>query len=301
MKRNLTILYMGIFVSLLLSSIGIAKPWEKSLDLNLNATQSSYSDSWVGGEAGNVTWASNANGIFTKQLSPIFTLKNTVSLAFGQTVTQDKEDKSWSKPSKSTDKIDLEALGLFNIKSYIEPYGAFRLESQFLDASVDTNKRYINPLLLTVSGGIARQLLEKDKNDILTRLGLAIKHNINRDVYVYRVNGTDTTIKSETVSETDGGIESVTEARLVLSDKLGYLGRLSLYKALYYSEKDKVKGTEQENFWKAIDIDWENTITASITKYVQVSLYAQLLYDKQISKKGRFKETLALGLTYKLL
>jgi hypothetical protein len=29
-------------------------------------------------------------------------------------------------------------------------------------------------------------------------------------------------------------------------------------------------------------------------------LYMQLLYDKEIDLKGRFKQTLALGLTYKL-
>jgi len=44
-----------------------------------------------------------------------------------------------------------------------------------------------------------------------------------------------------------------------------------------------------------------NTLIASISKFVQVTFYTQLLYDKQISKKGRLKETLALGLTYKLL
>ena len=83
--------------------------WEKSLDLSLNVTQSSYSDSWIGGEAGNVTWVSDANGIFAKQMSPKFHLKNSVKLAFGQTMSQDKDSKKWSKPAKSTDEIDLEA------------------------------------------------------------------------------------------------------------------------------------------------------------------------------------------------
>jgi hypothetical protein len=82
---------------------------------------------------------------------------------------------------------------------------------------------------------------------------------------------------------------------------MSYVGKLTLYKALFFSQKDDFAGTEAEDYWKAVDINWENKITATITKYVQVSLYTQLLYDKQISKKGRFKETLSLGLTYKLL
>jgi hypothetical protein len=49
-----------------------------------------------------------------------------------------------------------------------------------------------------------------------------------------------------------------------------------------------------------VDVNWENMLSASITKYLTVNPYAQFLYDKEIDLKGRFKETLALGLTYRL-
>ncbi|MCK4386242.1 MAG: hypothetical protein KAW52_08275, partial [candidate division Zixibacteria bacterium] len=65
-------------------------------------------------------------------------------------------------------------------------------------------------------------------------------------------------------------------------------------------ESDKFKGTSEEDYWKQIDVNWENSLSISISKYVTVSLYAQLLYDKEISKRGRFKETLSLGFAYKL-
>jgi hypothetical protein len=301
MKSSVVLPTLALAFLLMMGSLSSAQEWEKSFDLGLNVTQSSYSDSWVGGEAGNVTWAANGNGIFARQISHRFRLKNTIKLAFGQTINQDPEDKTWSKPTKSTDKIDLEALGLFTVDAPVEPYAAVRFESQFLDASVDTNKRFINPILLTESAGIAREILKKNKDEVLARVGFAVKQHINRDVYVYETTPTDTTVTVETISSTDGGIESVTDAKLVLNDKLGYLGKLTLYKALFYSKKGEFKGTEAEDYWKAVDINWENTLAASISKYVQVSLYLQLLYDKQISKKGRLKETLALGLTYKLL
>jgi hypothetical protein len=296
MKRQIIFSTIAIVVVTLSATAVSGEEWEKSVDLSLNATQASYSDSWTGGEAGNVAWAANGNGIFARQFSPMLNLKNTVKLAFGQTINQDKDDKTWSKPVKSTDKIDLEAVALFSHESFVKPYAAFRFESQFLDASVEANKRYINPILLTESAGFARQVLKEDKNDILTRLGFAVKQNINRGV----ISATDST-KKETKAATDGGIESVTDAKMVLNDKLGYLGKLTLYKALFYSKKSEVKETEAEDYWKAVDVNWENAITASIAKYVQVSLYVQLLYDKQISKKGRIKETLSLGLTYKFL
>ena len=268
--------------------------WEKALDLGLTATQSSYSDSWVGGEAGNVSWTANINGIFQKQMTPVFNLKNTVKLAFGQTHSQDKDTKKWSKPTKSTDKIDLESLGLFDIKSFLTPYVAVRFESQFLDASVTDHKRYVNPMLITESAGLARHLWQKDKNDILTRLGFAFKENIDRVLQLPDSSAT----KAEVA--TDGGIESVTDIKMVLSDKMEYIGKLSLYKALFYSKKDDFKGLPEQDYWKAIDVNWENGVTASISKYVQVIFYVQWMYDKQISKVGRLKQTLSLGLTYKL-
>jgi hypothetical protein len=301
MKTQSAFLGVSLALLLMIGSPASGEEWEKSFDLSLNLTESSYSDSWVGGEAGNVTWAANGNGIFARQMSPKFRLRNTIKLAFGQTVSQDKDDKTWSKPTKSTDKMDLESLGLFTIDAFIEPYAAVRFESQFLDASVDTNKRYINPILLTESAGIARQILKREKDEVLTRLGFAVRQHINRDAYVYEITPTDTTVSIETFTSTDGGIESVTDAKLVLSDKLGYLGKLTLYKAFFFSKKDDFKGTEAEDYWKAVDVNCENTLTASVSKYIQVSLYVQLLYDKQISTKGRLKETLALGLTYKLL
>jgi hypothetical protein len=295
MKPTTKSIYIALAAMLSIATNVSAAGWEKTLDLSLNATQSGYSDSWVGGEAGNFSWTTNTNGIFAKQITPLFNLKNTIKLAFGQTHSQDKETKVWAKPTKSTDKIDLESVGLFDFKSFINPYVAFRFESQFLDASVTAHKRYINPMLLTQSAGIAKEPLKTEKNNVLLRLGLAIKENLNRVLQ----SPDSSTTKMET--STDGGLEYVADAKLVLSDKLGYLGKLTLYKAFFFSKKDDFKDTPAENYWKAIDVNWENSLTASISKYVQVIFYTQLLYDKQISLKGRLKQTLSLGLTYKLL
>ena len=126
-----------------------AEPWQKTIDFGFNLTQNSYSDSWAGGEAGNITWVSKIDAMFEKQVSPKFNLKNTSKLQFGQTHIQDQETKDWQKPQKSTDKIDIENLGRFTLNAFVDPYVAFRLESQFLDASVDSVKRYFNPLLFS--------------------------------------------------------------------------------------------------------------------------------------------------------
>ena len=82
--------------------------WTKFLVFDLTATQTAYSDSWTGGEAGSINWVSNLNGSAEKQLSPKLNFKSTLKMSFGQTHSQDQETKNWSKPTKSTDLIDWE-------------------------------------------------------------------------------------------------------------------------------------------------------------------------------------------------
>jgi hypothetical protein len=271
------------------------EPWKKSIDFGLNLTQTSYSDSWTGGEAGNMTWVSKVDAIFEKQFSPKFNFKNTTKLQFGQTHTQDQTTKDWLAPVKSTDKIDIENVGRLTLQSYVDPYLAFRLESQFLDASYDPIKRYFNPILLTESAGISRVFYAEEKDEIISRLGFSVRENINKVII-------DTLMEEfEYETATDGGIESVTDIHYVLSEKLNYIGKLTFFKAFFFSKKDDFEGTPQEDYWKAVDVNFENTLSASISKYVTVSLYAQLIYDKQVDLRGRFKETLALGVTYKFL
>jgi hypothetical protein len=272
--------------------------WQKTLDLNLNVTQNSYSDNWAGGEAGNVSWVSAANGLFEKQISPKFNSRNTIKLAFGQMHTQDKDTKKWLKPEKSTDKIDLESVLRITLIEIVDPYFAVRFESQFLDASVEKEKRYVNPVLLTFSAGVARKVWSRpEKDQLISRLGLAVRENIMRDV-VYDTDGTILGIETNTATE--GGIEWVTDFNVVLNEQIGIVTKLSTFKALFNSNKDDLQGMPEEDYWKAVDVNFENTISVSVAKYLQVQLYAQLLYDKEVDIAGRFKETLSLGLTYKM-
>lgn len=294
MKRSAWVILVflsGVFVAN--ESYG-EEGWKKTMDLSLTMTQNSYSDNWAGGEAGNISWVANANSGFEKQLSEKLNSKTTIKLAFGQTHSQDQQTKKWASPQKSTDLIDIETLARLTLKLWVDPYLAFRFESQFLDASVPQLKRVINPKKLTESAGISRQFYKTEKNEFLSRLGFALRQIITQDIV-------DTTLeKTQTNSTNDGGFESVTDAKLILSDKISYISKLSLYKALFYSKSDELKGMPQENYWKEPDVNWENTLSVAVAKYVTVSLYAQLLYDKEISKGGRFKETLSLGLTYKM-
>lgn len=267
----------------------------KSVIFDFTTTQSSYSDSWVGGEAGSLNWASNLNAFSRSFLSPTFELRSRLKLSFGQTLIQNADTKNWSKPQKSTDLIDFESVGSYLTKWYVNPYVAFRAETQFYDGRNSLKKLFLSPLKLTESAGATRKFYEKDKDFVSTRLGLGIRQIITKMI-------TDTVaLTTESETSTDAGFESVTDADLPLHKNIRYNGKLSLFKAFSYSKSDDVKGTPAEDYWKSIDVNLENSFTAAVTKIVTVNLYLQLLYDKEISRKGRIKETLALGITVSMI
>lgn len=279
-----------VLCGLALSS-GHAEPWKPSLDASIMLSQTGYSNNWTGGEAGSVTWVSNINGIAEKQLHPKVLNKNTLKLAFGQTHIQKKDTKNWDSPQKSTDLIDFESTFRMTLDSFVEPIVAFRALSQFVDYGDPTQKKYINPAVLTETAGVAKVFIKEEKREFITRLTAGVRQHIDQK-----------RIDPDPKVEHDVGFEFVADFKTLLaSDRIDYTSKLSVFQDFYYSEADRLKGLPQESDWKSPDINWENIFTASITKYLMVNLYTQFLYDKQIDKGGRFKQTLSLGLTFKLI
>ena len=267
---------------------------KKSLMFDLTSTQTSYSDSWVGGEAGSVNWVANLSATSTKKIKKNIELRSRLKLSFGQTLTQDAETKKWSKPDKSTDLIDFENVGSFSTGGLVDPYVAFRIETQFYDGANPDKKLSLSPLKLTESAGASKKFYETETDLIVSRLGLGVRQIITKSM-------TDTiTLAVETSTAYDGGIESVSEVDLAVHKNIRYNGKLTLFKALESSKSDDLKGTEFENDWKAVDLNFENSFSGSITKLITVNLYLQFLYDKEISHKIRIKQTLALGFVFKL-
>ena len=268
--------------------------WQNSVVLDVTTTQTAYSDSWTGGENGSVNWVANLNGSAENQIKEWLKVRSTLKLSFGQTIQQDDEN-NWSKPKKTTDLIDWETVGRFTLHKFVDPYTAFRVESQFVDASVDIKKRYLSPMKITESAGIAKEFYRKDKDLFMSRFGFGF-----RQIRTSTITDT-TTLTVETVSTTDGGIESVSDLLLTFNEKLRLTSKLTLYKAIFFSEKDAVAGTAEEDYWKAVDVNFENTFTAQLSKIIAVNLYMQFIYEKQRSLKGQFKETLGIGFIFKMI
>jgi hypothetical protein len=286
--RRLVVLI--IFVGLV--SIAQAEPWDFSVDVSLMSTQSAYSDNWAGSETGSLIWTFNTNAIAQKAISPVVYNKNTLKLSYGQTHNQDGMTEKWQSPSKSTDLIDFESVFTFTLGGWADPFASARLESQFFSGGDNlVESTVFNPLKFSETAGVAKTLLKEDNKDWSIRLGAGFRQFNVRTVPVNGDKTSDTSV--------DGGLEFVSDYRSPMFDNaVTFSSKLNVYQALYYSKADDLEGLPNEEYWKAVDINWENIFTANITKYLMVNLYLQLLYDKEVDLGGRLKQTLSLGLTY---
>ncbi len=303
---------IAIVVTLIVAAVGLARAqeatappagWTRSADLSLSLTQASYNDAWTGSETGSASWTFAGNLAAEKALSPKYLWRNTLKLSYGMTHTQKDEADGprWLSPTKSSDRIFFESLMRMTLGIVVDPYVSFTFESQFYNPYDDPGdtlgkvKRYIDPIMLSEAAGVGRTFVKSDLAELISRLGFSVRHHVRKDVLSVEPE------RTEVNTATDGGLEWVTDYTQTFSGgSLKYVTKLRTFKAFFYSESDKVKGTEWEDYWKAVDLAWENTLSASVTKYVQVSLFGELLYDKELELRGRFREVLGLGLTYKL-
>lgn len=285
-----------ILIVVLLAAISLsAEPWIVKGDLNLNLSQNAYSNSWAGTEKGSITWVAGSNMSAEKALSPLFYNINTLKLAFGQTHQQELNasgDSYWAKPVKSTDKIDAEALLKMTMDTWVNPFAAVRMESQYIDLSDPTLTRLVNPMKFTESAGITRNFIDRGNLQLSSRLGMAIRENLNRDVLMADASG-----NRENITTIDGGIESVTEFKNVFApSNISYNSKLQIYQALFNSKSDDYLHEE----WKSPDVNWEHSLSLKVWKAVSLNAYLQLIYEKEQIAELQFKETMGLGFSYNL-
>ena len=290
-------MFVCIFLALLVPVAGTAADtWKIVSDMNLTLTQNAYSDNWVGGESGSMSWTlTSLTGAEKQVLAQVFN-QNTLKLSYGLTYNQNPETHAWGSGDKSTDLIDLESTYRLTLGTFVEPIVALRVITQFRDQSDPTTDRWLNPLDLTESVGGARVFIKDDKRQWQTRLGIAARQIIDRDALDPASGARGTTTESSV------GVELVNDLKTPISeDRILLTSKLTVFQGFYSSEADGLKGTPQEDDWKYPDINFENIFSASITGHIEVNLYLQFLFDRQIARGARFKQTLSLGMTYKLL
>lgn len=328
-----TLLFAALLSSVTAASAQDEAPvgWQRTLEAGLQFTQSTFSDNWAGGDKGTVVWTFITNAGLERQLNPRLHWSNTLKLAYGQTHQQDGQ-RNWQKPAKSTDRIDLESILRWTMSWPVDPYVSGRLESQFQDASDPAGRNLLfTPLIVRESAGFSREFYTDEENrSLLVRFGGVVRQGIRRQFVTN--DPTDTATSNEI--GTDGGLELVFDYKTqAFDDKVAWTSKLGFVQPFFYSQKTDLQdlasadlmaaGVDPDvaDFTTTLDIDWENVFTSQITSVLSVNLYVRWVYDKYdtsvkplveagaltnatevagaIRKAGQFKQTLALGLTYR--
>lgn len=312
-------------------------PWKLGTTIGLYFSQSSFSDNWKGGDKGSLVWTATTDASAERQFTKVFNLANKLQLAYGQTAKQVDDPargRIWDVPEKTNDLIALESTGRFNLDAFVDPYVAFRGETQFQDQSSPIGTIRFNPVKVKETAGLARVIDKTADREAITRFGFGFRQTIARSF-------TDPVTKAKaSFTANDGGFEWQTDVtRPLLGKRVLYKGSLAVFKAVFYSKSNALRqfdavaadtaaatGVPYEaigSFWKNVDVNFQSMFSAQITKILSVNLFAQWMYDKfdaaanvdptlpfadqereiqrNIRKAGQFKETLALGITYRLL
>lgn len=310
-------------------------PWKFGVDFGINLSQSGYTDNWAGGDMGSVGWLLKFDGKADRQVSSKFNSSTLLQLGYGQTTLQeadpaDPTHRRWRSPEKTSDLILLESVGRFTLQRIMDPYLAFRLDSVFLDDTDPIGTFEFNPLKLTETAGLARVFSKTENSELIGRVGFGFRETHGR------VFADSTGDKISSFWTTDGGLElQFTSTQPLLDKRVLYQGKLLFFYPLFYSSSGALQDFDElalavdptrapvADYWQTVDINFQNTFTTQITKVLTVNLYMQLVYDKfdaatnvdtsipidmlvrevdgGVRKAVQLKQTLALGLTFKLI
>jgi len=311
--------------------------WYNSIETGLNLTQSAYSDNWFGGETNSLAWTAFVNAGAQRRFTNGIDWASRLRLRFGQTHQQEKNadgSRSWNRPQKSEDKIDLETLALLVKGWKVDPYLSGRWESQFIDQSDPEGRDIlVNPSTFKESAGIARHFLQRGEEEfVLARFGWTQRQNYRRYFLAPTGDATDGKVAH------DGGVELQADWRLkILQDKVAWLGKFTVYQPIAWSETetfDKVSAdslaaagiaADVKDFATVVDAVWENTFTTQVTKWIAFNIYVEFRYDKYdnsvvpilndagdnlknaeavadaVRKDVQWKQTFGIGITYRFI
>jgi hypothetical protein len=305
--------------------------WYPKLETGLNLTQSAYSDNWKNGETGSVSWSAHLNGSAERQISTSLNWLNTMQLLYGQTRRQEvgaDGERNWGDAEKSDDQVNLESILRLTRGWAVDPYVSVRLETLFQDVTDPFGRElWFNPLTLKESAGIARKFIDREDHQFLGRLGFTMREMKRR--FFMDTTGDETTSEHSW----DSGAELVLDYTRAFNPQLSYMSRFSAYQPFNWSKNDAfdevgpdslaAAGLDRniKDYTTVADLDWQNTLSAKVTKVIAVQLYVELLYDKYdntivpvvddsgtltnpaavdfaVRKKGQYKQTLGIGLVW---
>lgn len=258
-------------VSLLAQEAAEGQPkygWKNEIVGNLNLTQASFSN-WEQGGENSLAWQINLTTNFTlDQEKDNWTNTGKVTLGYAKV--------GGNEARKSADELKLESVYNRKISQFLNPFVAVTAKTQFLSGfQYDENNKktkiseFLDPGYFTQSVGVGYTPNEQIK----TRLGIMVKETVT-DIFPEE-------------SKIEPGITSVTDFKRKFEENVLFTSRMEIFSDLEAFDR--------------IDILWENNLTLKVSKFVNVNVNVDLLYDKDISEKRQLRQVLAVGFTYSFL
>lgn len=253
--------------------------------------------------------------------------------------SEDSEERFWTKPKKTTDRLIIESIAAYQAGWKVNPFVAVRFATQYQDLNDPQRPVLFNPLVFKETFGLSRRFVDKEVESALStptrtlfaaRLAVGFRQ-MSRKQYVTPFP-VDT---SQRTTTNDGGLDLTMDWITPLSSRLRYESSLIVYQPVFYSEKSNLNDISAEDqaafgipsdvgdYGLVTDVSWQNVFVSEVTKFITVNLFVQWVYDKYdnsvapvfnddgslangpvvsqaIRKAGQFKQTLALGLQYRL-
>jgi hypothetical protein len=272
--------YLILFVVSILAvkSYGADSLWNASGMVGLNASQVSFTN-WSQGGDNAITWT------FYTKMGAIYTnkgwkLMNNLKIAYG------RSKMGAAKYITNDNEFYLESVVSDQLGWSVDPYFGNTVRStiskgyDYTKSSTSPIADFFDPGYITQSLGFT---LDKDKA-LKTRLGIGLQETFANK---YRSYSDDPkTLDKVEAFKLETGFESVTNSELNLDENLLFQSMLRLFTRF--------------NALDVWDVRWDNTLTAKITKYINVNLNILLVYEKAQSPKTQLKEGLQLGFNYSL-
>jgi len=251
--------------------------WKRKFNTGVSLTQSSYSN-WAGGGENSVAWTVRFDGEIGKICRDLEWLVTSL-MTFGQLKAQK------ATPKTTIDKIDVDGTVTWELGPHINPYVGGGLLTQFskgYDYKAEpaaAQSKFWDPAYLSQSLG-ARI---KAKEVMNSQLGVALKHTFTSEFTKY---SDDTKTDKVEKYKLETGIQSTTKVNAKLVDNIKVLSKLELF-----SSFESIR---------LVDMRWDTLFTASLNKYIVLTLNIQINYDRDVVDKTQIKEVAGLGITYNL-
>jgi hypothetical protein len=252
--------------------------WKKEAVGTLNYTLNQF-DNWAQGGENSWNWQLNLNAKASRTFTK-FNWTSSGKILFGQSRIGDADSR------KSSDEIRLESIGTYKSGIFADPYLAVTALSQLAPGyqyqTTDTGRieisNFLDPGFFTQSLGLSYAPNE----NFAVRLGAALKETVTRNHPIPYSDDPATTeqetFKFEYGTEVVIGTTQKLSKTLLITSKLGLFSNLKAF--------------------NTTDLNWDNSISASLSKYLVLNFNLLIFYDRDIAVKRQIKQMLMVGLTY---